>query len=95
MADQCFNYTVRGGIAAPAGSRLDDNATGIRLPNGDIIKVWEQFELHPVDGSDPRDLTSRELEEMGCFYDGDLAELEDCGPAQEGQPLYGYKPVNS
>lgn len=69
-----FSYALRGTLVAPAGTTLIN--TGLRLPDGDILKVWEQFELHPADGSDPVDLTFDELSKMGCFYDGDMAQIE-------------------
>ena len=40
-----FNYKLSGTIIVPEGSILTDTATGIILPDGRILKLWEAAEL--------------------------------------------------
>lgn len=70
-----INYTLRGTIKVPEGSHLNDHETGIILPNGTTLKLWEQWELNR-DDEDHHDLTTIELELLGCFYDGEPVTLE-------------------
>lgn len=71
-----FHYTLRSMITAPEGSKLNDHATGVVLPDGRTLKVWEAFETN-LNEEDPRDISFDELLGMGIHYDGNPAELEE------------------
>jgi hypothetical protein len=82
MADEpetiTFNYQLAGSVVAPAGSKLTDTGTGIILPDGNVVKIWESLELLPKgDDVDARDLSFTEASDMGLWYDGDMARLEE------------------
>jgi hypothetical protein len=83
MPEATFDYAIRGRLMAPAGTRLNDTASGIILPDGREIKIWEQLELR--EGDDYRDLTAIEAEELGLFYDGDGCELDPIDLGAETQ----------
>jgi hypothetical protein len=73
-----IHYTLRGSIEVPDGSKLTDTETGIVLPDGTILKMWEQWEHHAsLEDDHPRDLSWSELAEFQCFYDGAMAEFSE------------------
>jgi hypothetical protein len=76
MPEVYFDYTLRGRLVAPAGSKLNDTGSGIILPDGREIKIWEQLEISTPNEDDHRNLAYDELEGMGLFYDGDCTELD-------------------
>lgn len=81
-----FDYAIRGRICVPEGSKLNNTETGIILPDGKEIKLWEKVEISTVGEDDHRDLEYDELEGMGIFYDGDCCELE--GPVEDGDRVW-------
>lgn len=78
-----YSYRLNGTIEVPDGSKLNDTATGIILPDGKEIKLWEAVEMCTPGGDDHRDLSSIECERRGIFYDGDMCEFEQCYDADE------------
>lgn len=73
-----INYTLTGSIEVPDGSTLTDTTTGITLPDGRTLKMWEAWEIHPADtDEEPSDISYQELLDLGCFYDGDMARFEE------------------
>lgn len=72
-----FSYTLTGTLHAPEGTTLSEHGSGIILPSGKEIKLWEQLEICTIGGDDHRDLTSIEAEELGLFYDGDMCDFEE------------------
>jgi hypothetical protein len=74
-----FHYSLNGSILAPAGSKLTDTGTGIVLPDGNILKIWEQLELQTPgdDGTDPYDISYDQAVDMGIHYDGDMCRFEE------------------
>lgn len=68
------HYTVRGGMDCPPGSVANPAGSGVVLPDGRILKVWEAFELQ--DGDQCRDLDSAELSALGITYQCGGTELE-------------------
>lgn len=72
-----FSYAIRGAISVPDGSKLNDTGTGIILPDGKQIKLWEQVEISTLGEDDERNLDYDELEGLGIFYDGDMCEFEE------------------
>lgn len=88
MTDLCFHYTLRGSLVAPEGSRLNDTATGVILPDGKTLKIWEQFETQTEGQDDYRNLNDVELNDMGVFYDGDSCRFEEPAPITEGDTIW-------
>lgn len=80
-----FHYTIRGAIDVPEGSKLEGNS--IVLPDGATIKAWETFEYHSAEGDEPVDKTLDELMEMGCFYDGDTAHMQEVEETDQMWPI--------
>jgi hypothetical protein len=74
------HYTIRGAVTLPEGSKLNECGTAIVLPGGKTLKPWEQFELHDPETGENTMLEYEDLTELGCFYDGDTAELEEVDP---------------
>lgn len=72
-----FNYTLTGAIEVPEGSMLTESGSGIVLPNGKALKVWESWELHTPGEDDHEDLTFDQVLALGCFYDGDSSRFEE------------------
>lgn len=72
-----INYTLRGSMDAPEGSKLNDRGTAIVLPDGRLLKLWESWELHSLDPeSDPVNIDYDAVSALGCQYDGKMAEFE-------------------
>ncbi len=71
-----FHYTVTGSLIAPKGSALDERETGVILPDGQLLKVWEGFELHPGGDVDPVDISFDDMSARGLHYDGEPAQWE-------------------
>lgn len=70
-----FNYTLSGSIEVPEGSKMTDTGTGIILPDGRIMKVWEQVELQDATGEDFENLSHDDCNAIGIHYDGDMARF--------------------
>jgi hypothetical protein len=85
MPEATFDYAIRGRLMAPAGTRLNDTASGIILPDGREVKLWETLEINTPGEDDYRDLTAIEAEELGLFYDGDGCELDPIDLGAETQ----------
>lgn len=83
--DVMFDYTIRGRICVPEGSKLNDTETGIILPDGRQLKLWEQVEVQE-DGEVYHDYDLNELEALGIFYDGDCSKFD--GPVDEGDRVW-------
>jgi hypothetical protein len=85
ITDAIFDYVLRGRLMAPAGTKLNPTGSGIILPDGREVKIWEQLEIHTPDTDDHHDLISVEAEELGLFYDGDCAELTEIALGDDTQ----------
>lgn len=73
-----INYTLSGSIEVPDGSTLTDTGTGITLPDGRVLKLWEGWEIHSTNlEEEPTDVSFDELSALGCHYDGDMARFEE------------------
>ena len=72
-------YTMSGTIEFPEGSTFEGPRT-IRLPDGDIIKLWTAVELNEVD-----DLTYGQQADKGIWLTENFIEVKelelDSGPA--------------
>lgn len=78
-----FSYHLSGTIEVPEGSKLSDTGTGIVLPSGDTLRLWEQLELTNSEKDEYRNLTYDELDRMGIFYDGEMCEFEQSYGAED------------
>jgi hypothetical protein len=76
MSDAIFDYAIRGRLMAPTGTKLNDTGSGIILPDGREVKLWETLEICTPDQDDHRDLSALEAEKLGLFYDGDCCEVD-------------------
>lgn len=74
-----FDYTVRGGFTAPAGTRLNERGNGVILPDGSELKIWEVFEHHPAQ-PEPKNLTFDEAAALGVNYEPLSTEVEQGAP---------------
>ncbi|WP_037500627.1 hypothetical protein [Sphingomonas jaspsi] len=88
MSDQSvtFNWALRGALVAPVGSELTETGSGVRLPNGDIVRVWDVIAIQS--GDDERDLTHSEAEALGIFIDGDLPTFDGPDEIIDGQTIW-------
>lgn len=71
-----FNYTISGTIEVPDG-KLNDTGTGILFGDNQELKLWEQVEVCTVGEDDHENLSYDECSELGIFYDGDMASIEE------------------
>jgi hypothetical protein len=72
-----FHFTIRGMVTAPEGSTLSDAGTGITLPSGHVLKVWECFEIMEPEG-EGRDIKADALfEEFQISTDAGMTEFEE------------------
>lgn len=71
-----LDYTLTGRIVVPDGSKLTATGTGITLPDGRVLKIWEQLELGDANGECCRELDYSDAAEKGIFYDGDMVQFE-------------------
>lgn len=78
-----LSYRLSGQIEVPDGSRINKTGSGVILPNGKEIKIWEQLEISTPGEDDHRNLEYDELEGMGIFYDGDCCEFDHLYDAAE------------
>lgn len=76
MPAMIFHYTLRGSIQVPEGSSLNDTGTGINLPNGETLKLFEGWEVNTNDEGH-RDLEYTEMAERDCYYDGAMTRFEE------------------
>jgi hypothetical protein len=83
-----FHYTMRGCVVVPEGSKLNEHGTGVILPDGRCLKVWEQLELHTPGEDDYENLDYNEAEALGIFFDGGLSEFEDGIPVNDGDQIF-------
>lgn len=67
-----IDYTLSGTIQVPDGSKLNPTRSGIILPDGKLLKLWEAWELN-----EDADISASDLEELGCWHDGDPATFEE------------------
>lgn len=70
-----ISYTLRGLIDAPEGSKLNETRSGILLPNGETLKLWESWEVN-IDDENHRNLEYTEMVERQLFYAGEMIEFE-------------------
>jgi hypothetical protein len=73
-----FHYTLRGSIQVPEGSTLNATGSTIVLPDGQNLQLWESWETNR-DDENHKDISYKELLDMGCFYDGNMAQFEEGG----------------
>lgn len=85
-----FNFTLRGVVVVPAGSELTRTGTGIKLPDGNIIKVWDTLEIERP-GDEPEDLSHEDANALGIFIDGDCPEFEGPDPINDGDTIWPPK----
>lgn len=69
-----FSYTMTGTIEVPEGSTLNATDSGIILPNGTTLKVWEQWEQEEAD--EYVDLRYEDLSELGGYFQTDCVTFE-------------------
>ena len=72
-----YSYTLTGWIDVPEGSTLNETGTGIVLPCGRTLKIWESLELSNADQSEHEDLSFDDAYEMDIHYDGDMCRFEN------------------
>lgn len=70
-----YNFTLRGFIRAPEGTKLSERGHSLILPDGRRLKVWECFEIE--DNDENSDVTIEQLAAMDIATDGDMAEFEE------------------
>lgn len=74
-----FRITVTETFGAPEGTTLLEDARGLLLPSGEIIKPWIVLELN-----EDRDLTGEEMDRLGLDVGLDFertVEPIDAAPA--------------
>ena len=72
-----LNYTLSGSIIVPEGSKLNETRSGIILPDGRTLKLWEALELNDTDDGTCEDISFDQAAEMGIHYDGDVCRFEE------------------
>jgi hypothetical protein len=89
-----FDYTLRGRICVPDGSKLNGGSEGteIILPDGRALKLWEQGELRAGEDS-YTNVSFDELGYLGVFYDGDCVRFT--GPVEDGDQVWPPTPPKS
>lgn len=70
-----FHYTLRGSIQVPEGSSLNETGSGILLPDGWTLQLWEGWEIH-LNGEDHKGINYDELTKLDYHYEGEMAEYE-------------------
>ncbi len=65
-----FRITVTETFGAPEGTTLLDNARGLLLPTGEIIKPWIVLELN-----EDRDLSGADMDRLGLDVGLDFARI--------------------
>jgi hypothetical protein len=78
-----FTYRLSGSIEMPEGTTLNPHGSGLVLPDGKEIKLWEQLEICTPGEDDHRNLEYDELEGMGIFYDGEMCDFEQSYGAED------------
>lgn len=73
-----FHYTLQGSIMVPEGSTLNKAGTGINLPGGETLKLFECWEVN-VNDENHRNLEYTEMCERHCYYDGGMTRFEEGG----------------
>ena len=72
-----FSYQLTGTIEVPEGSQINPAGTGIILPDGKTLKLWEAWEAHHTGDDDHIDLTYADLAELGIHYDTMTTAFEE------------------
>lgn len=70
-----LNYTLTGTVEVPEGSTLNPTSTGIILPDGTSLKLWESWEREASE-DEFADLSYDDLVALGIHYDGDMTCFE-------------------
>lgn len=65
-----FRITVTETFGAPEGTTLLDDARGLLLPTGEVIKPWIVLELN-----EDRDLSSADMDRLGLDVGLDFARI--------------------
>jgi hypothetical protein len=76
MPEAIFDYMISGRLMAPAGSKLNPTGSGVILPDGREIKLWEQLEINTPGEDDHENMDLNEAADLGIFYDGDCCEFD-------------------
>lgn len=97
MPDLMIDYELKGRVLVPEGSKLNETGTGVILPDGRVMKIWEQVELFDEEAEEHTNLSHDECCEQGIFYDGDMADLQIVGEVNDGDQVWpptGDEPVH-